>query len=213
MVVRFGENSTCSRPVQPANALSPIHVMLSGIETLFRLVHSINACILMPVTGYPPSVAGISTVPPAPLYFLMIALPLLAPYSKSLSGAGVANAAAGSRVNSMATARNALRTRSLGGVRVVCSFILHASFWCRKIQRKKPCGLILLYHRACKIPINLWLVFCAKKGSQLGALVSHSPANFQLGVQLVDVLLDRSLREVECFGDLLVGAALGLPSR
>ena len=28
----------------------------------------------MPVTGYPPSVAGISTVPPAPLYFLMIAL-------------------------------------------------------------------------------------------------------------------------------------------
>ena len=141
MVVRFGENSTCSRPVQPANALSPIHVMLSGIETLFRLAHSINACILMPVTGYPPSVAGISTVPPAPLYFLMIALPLLAPYSKSLSGAGAANAAAGSRFSSMATARNALRMRSLGGVRV-----------------------ILLYHRAHKIPINLWLVFCAKKG-------------------------------------------------
>ena len=69
--------------------------------------------------------------------------------------------------------------------------------------------MILLYHRACKIPINLWLVFCAKKGSQLGALVSHGPADVQLGVQLVDVLLDRSLREVECFGDLLVGAALG----
>lgn len=69
--------------------------------------------------------------------------------------------------------------------------------------------MILLYHRACKIPINLWLVFCAKKGSQLGALVSHGPADVQLGVQLVDVLLNRSLREVECFGDLLVGAALG----
>ena len=69
--------------------------------------------------------------------------------------------------------------------------------------------MILLYHRACKIPINLWLVFCAKKGSQLGALGAHGPADFQLGVQLVDVLLDGSLREVERFGDLLVGAALG----
>ena len=52
MAVRFGENSTCLRPVQPANALSPILMTESGMTMLVRLLHFRNARLLILVTEF-----------------------------------------------------------------------------------------------------------------------------------------------------------------
>ena len=57
-----------------------------------KLVQPLNALLPMAVTGTLPSVAGISTSPPVPLYFVMVAAPLLTVKLKSLSSA-TANAA------------------------------------------------------------------------------------------------------------------------
>ena len=69
-----------------------IFVTLTGNVILVKLVQPLNALLPMAVTGTLPNVAGISTSPPVPLYFVMVAAPLLTVKLKSLSSA-TANAA------------------------------------------------------------------------------------------------------------------------
>ena len=57
---------------QPLKASAPMEETPSGITTLVRLVQSLKASAPMEVTVFPPMVAGISTSPTEPLYFVMV---------------------------------------------------------------------------------------------------------------------------------------------
>jgi hypothetical protein len=52
----------------PLKAASPIDVTLVGIATPVSDVLSLNAFAPMAVTGLPPILLGIATLPPAPVY-------------------------------------------------------------------------------------------------------------------------------------------------
>jgi hypothetical protein len=68
------------RTWQEANVAFPIEVTLSGMTTEVReYLMSSLANTLSPIltVGYPPRVEGIVTAPPAPVYFVRVACPLL----------------------------------------------------------------------------------------------------------------------------------------
>ena len=62
-------------PVQPLNALLPISVTVFGMAMPVSPSEPKNAQLPIPVTGRPPSVSGITALPPAPLYFVTVTLP------------------------------------------------------------------------------------------------------------------------------------------
>ena len=62
--------------VQSVNAPTPRFVMLLGIVILVKMVEYANAWLPMVVTGRPASVAGITTLPPEPVYFVIVIVPL-----------------------------------------------------------------------------------------------------------------------------------------
>ena len=64
-----------------------------------------------------------------------------------------------------------------------------------------------MYSGSFPIPINLWLILCLLR--QTAALGAGIALDAQLGVELVDILLDAALGEIELFGDLPVGEPLG----
>jgi hypothetical protein len=68
------------RAEQPMNALFPMMVTLFGMVTEVMELVPRNAKLPMAAVGYPPSVEGIVTTPPVPVYSVMVAtkgLPLV----------------------------------------------------------------------------------------------------------------------------------------
>lgn len=59
------------------NARSPMVVTLLGIITEVKRAEDWNAMEPMCTVGYPPSVEGIVIAPPTPVYFVIVASPLL----------------------------------------------------------------------------------------------------------------------------------------
>jgi hypothetical protein len=77
MLVTLSPIIALVKPVQPSNAPPPMLVTLLGIVTLVRLVQPENAQAPMVVTGRLLVVPGMVTAPPAPVYLVMVIVPLL----------------------------------------------------------------------------------------------------------------------------------------
>jgi hypothetical protein len=65
------------RLAQPENAPTPMHLTPSGMVTLVRLVQYLKAEDPMLATGRPLTAMGIVTAPTAPLYLVIVIVPLL----------------------------------------------------------------------------------------------------------------------------------------
>ena len=74
-----------ARLVHPTKAYEPIAVMQSGSDTLVISVHLPKAASSISITDFPPIVSGIYTLPPLPLYFVILIPPSTTSISKSNS--------------------------------------------------------------------------------------------------------------------------------
>src|SRR5690348_16593211 len=61
---------------QSVNALTPMLVTLLGMITFVTPPEKPKACVPMLVTGKPPTAEGIVTVPPGPVYPVIVIVPL-----------------------------------------------------------------------------------------------------------------------------------------